>query len=174
MPKGRGGQFAAQIAFSPDGLYLFLTVGDRQRMTPAQDPNQALGKSTNRSAARHGSGQDRARRQHLRVHRAERGAVGDLDQRSSDALTVWLSHQTGGCGKWSGPRGGDELTRSSLTGTKRTLNRIPFDGKGGARPAERWDVGHRIRDVEVGPDGVLWMVEDANPGGLFRVTPSHP
>src|SRR4051812_28954473 len=44
LPKGRGGQFGAQIAFSPDGQYLFLTVGDRQRMTPAQDPDQALGK----------------------------------------------------------------------------------------------------------------------------------
>ena len=53
----------------------------------------------------------------------------------------------------------------------KTLNRVTFDGKGGAKPAERWDVGHRIRDVEVGPDGALWMLEDANPGGLFRVTP---
>ena len=44
MPKGRGGQFGAAIAFSPDGQYLFLTVGDRQRMTPAQDPDQELGK----------------------------------------------------------------------------------------------------------------------------------
>src|SRR6185503_1238497 len=44
MPKGRSGQFGAAIAFSPDGQYLFLTVGDRQRMTPAQDPDQALGK----------------------------------------------------------------------------------------------------------------------------------
>ncbi len=52
-----------------------------------------------------------------------------------------------------------------------TLNRITFDGKGGATPAERWSVGHRIRDVEVGPDGAVWMLEDANPGGLFRVTP---
>ena len=43
--------------------------------------------------------------------------------------------------------------------------------KGGAAPAERWSVGHRIRDVEVGPDGALWMLEDRNPGGLFRVTP---
>jgi glucose/sorbosone dehydrogenase len=41
-----------------------------------------------------------------------------------------------------------------------TLNRITFDGKGGATPAERWDVGHRIRDVEVGPDGALWMLQD--------------
>ena len=44
MPKGRGGQFGAAIAFSPDGRYLFLAVGERQRMTPAQDPDQALGK----------------------------------------------------------------------------------------------------------------------------------
>ena len=45
------------------------------------------------------------------------------------------------------------------------------NGKGGATPAERWSVGHRIRDVEVGPDGALWMLEDSKPGGLFRVTP---
>ena len=44
MPRGKGGQAGAQIAFSPDGQYLFLTVGDRQRMTPAQDPDQPAGK----------------------------------------------------------------------------------------------------------------------------------
>jgi glucose/arabinose dehydrogenase len=44
LPKGKGGQEGAQIAFSPDGTYLYLTVGDRQRMTPAQDPNQPEGK----------------------------------------------------------------------------------------------------------------------------------
>ncbi len=44
MPKGKGGQFGGAIAFSPDGQYLFLTVGERQRMTPAQDPDQELGK----------------------------------------------------------------------------------------------------------------------------------
>ncbi|HTC64176.1 MAG TPA: PQQ-dependent sugar dehydrogenase, partial [Candidatus Saccharimonadales bacterium] len=44
MPKGKGGQEGAQIAFSPDSQYLFLTVGDRQRFTPAQDPNQPEGK----------------------------------------------------------------------------------------------------------------------------------
>jgi glucose/arabinose dehydrogenase len=44
MPKGKGGQEGAQIAFSLDGNYLFLSVGDRQRFTPAQDPNQPEGK----------------------------------------------------------------------------------------------------------------------------------
>jgi len=32
-------------------------------------------------------------------------------------------------------------------------------------------VGKRIRDVEQGPDGSLWMLEDANPGALIHVTP---
>lgn len=42
--NGPGGQFGANIAFSPDGQYLFLSSGERQRFTPAQDPKQALGK----------------------------------------------------------------------------------------------------------------------------------
>src|SRR5215208_3723743 len=44
MPRGKGGQEGAQVAFSPDGEYLFLSVGERQRFTPAQDPDQPLGK----------------------------------------------------------------------------------------------------------------------------------
>ena len=44
MPKGKGGQEGGAVAFSPDGQYLFLTVGDRQRFTPAQDPDQPVGK----------------------------------------------------------------------------------------------------------------------------------
>jgi glucose/arabinose dehydrogenase len=52
-----------------------------------------------------------------------------------------------------------------------TLNRITFDEKGGAKTAERWSVGHRIRDVEVASDGAVWMLEDSPTGGLFRVTP---
>ena len=44
MPRGKGGQEGAQVAFSPDGQYLFLTVGERQRFTPAQDPNRPAGK----------------------------------------------------------------------------------------------------------------------------------
>lgn len=41
---GKGGQFGAVIAFAPDGKSLFLSSGERQRFTPAQDANQALGK----------------------------------------------------------------------------------------------------------------------------------
>src|SRR5947207_291865 len=44
MPKGKGGQEGAAVAFSPDGQYLFLAVGERQRFTPAQDPDWPAGK----------------------------------------------------------------------------------------------------------------------------------
>jgi glucose/arabinose dehydrogenase len=53
----------------------------------------------------------------------------------------------------------------------KSLNRIIFDGHGGAKTGERWEVGFRVRDVEEGPDGSLWMLEDANPGALVHVTP---
>ena len=41
---GEGGQFGAIVAFAPDGKSLFLTSGERQRFTPAQDPSQPIGK----------------------------------------------------------------------------------------------------------------------------------
>ncbi|MEA3003531.1 MAG: aldose sugar dehydrogenase [Sphingomonadales bacterium] len=42
--RGRGGQFGAILLFAPDGNSLYLSSGERQRFTPAQDPNQPLGK----------------------------------------------------------------------------------------------------------------------------------
>ncbi len=261
LPKGLGGQEGAQVAFSPDGQYLFLSVGDRQRMTPAQDPNQPEGKI-------------------LRLTLDGKPAPGNPNFGKTGAATVtlidpprdteiaktapvvstytfpgpnltpaetWTSgHRTpyglafSPSGElWEvehGPAGGDELnlieagknygwplvsygrnynstpiashdTRPDLAkpaiywtpviapgnlmfyrGTQtfpqwngsgfigglgtRTLNRIVFDGKGGAKTAERWDVGRRIRDVEQGPDGSLWMLEDGNPGALIHVTPN--
>ena len=259
MPKGRGGQFGAQIAFSPDGQYLFLTVGDRQRMTPAQDPNQAIGKILrltldgkpapgNPMAGKTGAATVPLIDPPRDTEAARTAAVISTYTFPGPNLApaeTWSSgHRTpyglafAPDGRlWEvehGPRGGDELnliepgrnygwplvsyatnyngvpiaspdTRSDLAKpviywtpiiapgnltfyngamfpqwkgsafvgglATQTLNRITFDGKGGATPAERWSVGHRIRDVEVAPDGALWVVEDANPGGLFRVTP---
>jgi len=51
-----------------------------------------------------------------------------------------------------------------------TINRIVVDGTT-AKPAERWNVGHRIRDIEVAPDGTLWALEDSTTGALFKITP---
>ena len=45
QPKTTGeGHFSHRIAFSPDGKYLFLSSGDRQKLTPAQDMKANLGK----------------------------------------------------------------------------------------------------------------------------------
>lgn len=41
---GEGGQFGAIIVFAPDGKSLFLSSGERQRFTPAQDPSEPIGK----------------------------------------------------------------------------------------------------------------------------------
>ena len=53
----------------------------------------------------------------------------------------------------------------------KSLVRIEFDGHGGAKAVERWEIGRRIRDVEEGPDGTLWMLEDSMQGALIHVTP---
>jgi len=259
MPKGKGGQFGAQIAFSPDGQYLFLTVGERQRMTPAQDPNQELGKILrltldgkpapgNPMAGKTGAASVPLIAPPRDTEAAKAAPIVSTYTYPASNLTpaeTWTTgHRTpyglafSPDGRlWEvehGPRGGDELnliepgknygwplvsyaanyngvpipspdTRPDLTkpviywtpviapgsltfytgamfpqwkncaliggmGTQ-TLNRITFDGKGGATSAERWNVGHRIRDVEVAPDGAVWMLEDSTSGGLFRVIP---
>jgi glucose/arabinose dehydrogenase len=259
LPRGKGGQEGAAVAFSPDGQYLFLTVGDRQRFTPAQDPYQPVGKILrltldgkpapgNPNFGKTGAATVPLIDPPADTEAAKTAKVVSTYTFTSPNLTPAETWATGvrtpyglafsPTGElWEvehGPRGGDELnliekdknygwplvsysqnyngvpiaspdTRPDLTKPviywtpviapgnlmfykgamfpqwegsaliggmgSQTLNRITFDGKGGATPAERWAVGKRIRDVEVGPDGALWILEDANPGGLYRVTP---
>lgn len=257
--RGDGGQFGAAVAFSPDGKYLFLSSGDRQRMTPAQDPNQPLGKILrltldgkpapgNPMAGKVGAASVPIIEPPSDTEAAKTAPVVRTYTFPGPNLTpseTWsMGHRTpyglafGPDGRlWElehGPRGGDELnliepgknygwplvcyapnyngvpipnpdTRPDLTkpviywtpviapgnlmfykgamfpqwngsalasglGSK-SLTRITFNGKGGAKAVERWDMGHRVRDVEEAPDGALWMIEDAKPGGLFRLTP---
>jgi glucose/arabinose dehydrogenase len=260
MPRGKGGQAGAQVAFSPDGQYLFLTVGDRQRFTPAQDPDQPVGKilrltldgkpapgnpnfgktgaatiplidpPADTEAAKNAKVVSTYTFPNPNMTPAETWATGvrtPYGMAFSPTGELWeVEH---------GPRGGDELnliekgknygwplvsygqnyngvpianpeTRPDLAKPAvywvpviapgnlmfyrgkqtfpqwdgngfiggmqtQTLNRIIFDGHGGAKTAERWNVGKRIRDVEEGPDGSLWMLEDAMPGALIHVTP---
>ncbi|SHF65891.1 Glucose/arabinose dehydrogenase, beta-propeller fold [Kaistia soli DSM 19436] len=54
------------------------------------------------------------------------------------------------------------------------LVRVTFDGKGNANETERWEMGARIRDVAVAPDGALWLIEDDDPGRLLRLVPAKP
>jgi aldose sugar dehydrogenase len=260
MPRGKGGQAGGQVVFSPDGQYLYMTVGDRQRMTPAQDPDQPVGKILrltldgkpvpgNPNFGKTGAATipliDPPRNTEL-AKTAKPVSTYTFPGPNLTPAETWASGFRAPYGLalsptgelWEvehGPRGGDELnliekgknygwpvvsygknydevpipshdTRPEFTkpvlywvpviapgnlmfyrGTKtfpqwdgsgfisglgsHTITRIIFDGKGGAKTAERWDVGKRIRDVEQGPDGSLWMLEDANPGALIHVTP---
>lgn len=51
-----------------------------------------------------------------------------------------------------------------------SLVRIEFDGNS-AREAERYSMGRRIREIEQGPDGAIWLLEDGKGGRLLRLTP---
>jgi len=54
-----------------------------------------------------------------------------------------------------------------------SLVRVEF-ANGGAREVQRFDMGKRIREVEQGPDGAIWLLEDQrnmSGGRLLKLTP---
>lgn len=58
--------------------------------------------------------------------------------------------------------------------SSQALVRVEFDGER-AREAERFDMGARIREVEQGPDGAVWLLEDERDGSggrLLRLDPA--
>ena len=65
-----------------------------------------------------------------------------------------------------------EWTGNAFIGglSSEALIRIVFDGEK-AREAERYDMGARIREVEQGPDGAIYVLEDGAGGRLLRLTP---
>jgi glucose/arabinose dehydrogenase len=50
------------------------------------------------------------------------------------------------------------------------LVRIQIDGES-AREVERFDMGQRIREVEQGPDGAIYLLEDGTDARLLKLTP---
>lgn len=58
--------------------------------------------------------------------------------------------------------------------SSKALVRVRLDGERAAK-ADQWDMGARIRDVEQGPDGALWLIEDGasgSQGRLLKLTPA--
>ncbi len=61
---------------------------------------------------------------------------------------------------------------SSAACRPQSLVRVEF-ANGGAREAQRFDMGRRIREVEQGPDGAIWLLEDQrnmSGGRLLKLT----
>jgi glucose/arabinose dehydrogenase len=230
QPKVSGnGHFSHRIAFGPDGL-LYLSSGDRQKMAPAQDRTNDLGKflrltdeggipennplhnpladSTINSAIwsfghRNILGLSFAPDGRLwasemgpqggdevnlilpgrnygwpRVSNGSHYGGGDIpDHKSGDgyeAPKAWWtpSISPGALMIYSGDKfpqwKGDALV-GALSGE--AFIRIDVDGDK-ARKAEQWPMGARIRAVDQGPDGAVFLLEDGESGGrLLRLDP---
>ncbi|MVT27152.1 hypothetical protein GNZ21_12450 [Nesterenkonia alkaliphila] len=50
------------------------------------------------------------------------------------------------------------------------LVRVELDGES-AEPAQEWDFGERIREVEEAPDGAVWIATDS--GALMELRPDQ-
>lgn len=58
--------------------------------------------------------------------------------------------------------------------SSKALIRVKLDGENASK-ADQWDMGARIREVEQGPDGALWLLEDGGRGSqgrLLKLTPA--
>lgn len=54
--------------------------------------------------------------------------------------------------------------------SSQALVRVEIDGEKG-REAARYDMDERVREVEQGPDGAVWLLEDGGGGRLLKLTP---
>ena len=60
--------------------------------------------------------------------------------------------------------------------SSQALVRVDLDGTT-ARKGDQWDMGARIREVEQGPDGAIWLLEDGGRGSqgrLLKLTAARP
>ncbi|ATE65569.1 PQQ-dependent sugar dehydrogenase [Rhizorhabdus dicambivorans] len=224
-PDRSGGHYAGRIAFSPDG-HLFFSMGERQKFTPAQEPDGVLGKI-------------------VRLTMDGRPAPGNpLAAKSFDPAIWSYGHRNplglafDGKGRlWDaemGPKGGDEVnlilpgrnygwplvsngdhydgkpipdhpTRPDLEAPRVSWNPsispssllvysgglfpkwrgkalvgalsgkaliLVALGDDGAREEARYDMGQRIRAVDQGPDGAVYVLEDGKGGRLLKLSPA--
>jgi len=227
QPKVSGsGHYSHRLAFSPDGQFLFVASGDRQKMDPAQDTSNTLGSIVRL----------------LPDGSAAPGNPLSGEAGASDEIWSWghrnvLGLAFDGQGRlWDlehGPRGGDELnlvepgrnygwpvvsngnhysgahipnhdTRPEFAPPAISWNPVIAPGdlifpdsalfpslsgkavatglssealvivdiaRAKASETARYRFGNRLRAVEQGPDGAIWLAEDGAGATLWRLTP---
>jgi glucose/arabinose dehydrogenase len=230
-PKTTGrGHYSHRIAFSPDGQYLFIASGDRQKMTPAQEMGGNLGKIVRLLPdGTPAPGNPFADKGGVTSQIWSLGHRNVLGLRFDPQGQLWgLEH---------GPAGGDELNRvepGKNYGWPVVSNGDHYDGKSiprhptrpefaapaiswnpviapgdfifyngngfpgwkgqaliaamspaalvrvemngtTAREVARYPMTQRIRDIDQGQDGTLWLLEDGHApaaGRLLKLTPA--
>ena len=256
---GQGGHFGARVAFAPDGNSLFLSAGERQRFTPAQDPSLPMGKILhltldgkpapgNPWAAKTGAAMVTVTDppEDSEVAKRTKGRQFSWPGPNLTPSETWTLGHRNPLGLafapdgrlWEiemGPRGGDELNlivEGRNYGYPRVSNGTNYNGvdipdhkpgdgfeppkawwnpsispadlliytgnlfsdwKGDAlipalsgeslihvrirgdqaSKADQWDMGHRIRAVDQGPDGAIYLLEDGPGARLLRLTPGQ-
>lgn len=255
---GNGGHFGARIAFAPDGNSLFLSAGDRQRFTPAQDPSLPMGKVLHLTLdGKPVMGRADERLGAATVAVTDPPEDSEVAKRAAGRQVNWPGPNHTPAETWTlghrnplglafapdgrlwatemGPKGGDELNlivegrnygypRASngtnyngvdipdhrpgdgfeapkiwwnpsvspadlliYTGrlfpdwpgdtlitalSGKALIRVDINGDQ-ARKADQWDMGKRIRAVDQGPDGAIYLLEDGPGARLTRLTPAQ-
>jgi glucose/arabinose dehydrogenase len=225
-PKVFGnGHYSHRLAFSPDG-HLFITSGDRQKQTPAQNWSQNLGKvirlNEDGSVPSDNPFQDKGELAKTFWSLGHRNLLGiafdsqghlwthEMGPRHGDELNLttggdnygwplvsWGDHYSGipipdhdtrpefnapelywvptvapsGLIIYSGSLFPAWRGNAFLGGLRsRALVRIDLGGKQ-VKEAERFAMGNRIREVEQGSKGGIWVLEDGHNARLLRLTP---
>jgi aldose sugar dehydrogenase len=233
-PKVTGrGHYGHRLAFSPDGKYLFIASGERQKFDPAQDMNGNLGKVLRL----YPDGTVPKDNPFYDASNPVRSEIWSLGHRNPLGIAFDSKGQL-----WNqemGPAHGDELNlvrRGANYGYPKVSNGDHYDGRdipdhkagdgfeapvlywnpaispgglmfydgalfpawknsmfiGGmgaqslvrvqldgakASKADEWKMDARIREVEQGPDGAIWLLEDGvrgSQGRLLKLTPTKP
>jgi glucose/arabinose dehydrogenase len=225
-PATTGGQLGARLAFAPDGRTVFVTSGERQQGTPAQDLSGTLGKivriNLDGSAA---SGNP------FTATAGARAEIWSLGHRNPYGLVFASDGRL--FESEMGPAGGDEFNlieagknygwprvsegdnydgtpiprhATNLTYTAPLVSWTPVIAPGGmiqyrgsafsgwtgdfllaglaqqgivrvrvsgnsAREVARIALGARIREIEEGPNGSLWVLRDGSGAALVQLTP---
>ena len=255
---GEGGHFGARIAFAPDGQSLFLSAGERQRFTPAQDPNLPMGKvlhlTLDGKPAADNPGAGRSGAASVKV--TDPPEDSELAKTAPSRTVAWPGTNLSPAETWTlghrnplglafapdgrlwevemGPKGGDELNLivkgrnfgyprvsngenyndvpipdhrpgdgfeapkvywtpvispggmiiysgdlfpqwkgdALIAGlSSKALVRVDIDGDK-AKKADQWDMGKRIRAVDQGPRGEVYLLEDGPGARLLRLEPA--